>query len=255
MARAQGEAASRRAPAVALDEVPEARVGDVVRVPGPGFRFARARAVVAVLRQLRRPQPGEQAFLLGDAVEHLDRRVHDHVAAVDDALEDDLQHLAGRDAGVEGGAHRVLQRLMAPRHRVLSRQHQQPRAQVERRPAGNALHGEIEPELREMLVERVALRDAPFERLRLQLQPGVEGGGAVLGAKVGLGHGFSVGYPGSCRRSAIIVLPMGSRITMSAMSSSGVSWLLMITRLAPDCLASRGNDAAGSTTSDEPMAT
>src|SRR5262245_21589507 len=59
--------------------------------------------------------------------------------------------------------------------------------------------------------------------------------------------------PGSWRSSLRIVSPIGLRMTISAMSSRGVSWLLMITRLAPACLASRGNEAAGSTTRDDPM--
>ena len=53
VARAQRQPASRREPAVALDQALEARIGDVVRVPGPAFLLARALAVVAVERELR----------------------------------------------------------------------------------------------------------------------------------------------------------------------------------------------------------
>jgi hypothetical protein len=89
---------------------------------------------------------------------------------------------------MECGLDRILQRLMAFRHRVLADQHQQARSLVESRAPAKPLDGEVEPQLGEVRIDAVALRDPFGKGLRLQRHTGFESVGAVLGAEV-VGHG------------------------------------------------------------------
>jgi hypothetical protein len=147
-----------------------------------------ARAVVAVERQLRAPQPRKQPQLIRDAMKHLDCGLDGGVPAVHHALQNDFEHFAHRHGSRDCSAHGVLERAVAFRHHILADQHEQPRARVERRPPAQALDRKVEPEPGEMLVEAVTLGHACFESARLQREPGLVCIGAVLVAEIVRGH-------------------------------------------------------------------
>src|SRR5438105_4454571 len=152
-------------------------------MPRLALLLVRTRGIVAVERELRLAQLLHQPAFLSDTMKNLDCRIDDGVTAIHDALQNDLEYLARRNVDIQCGLYRVLERRMAPGHRVLAREHKKTCAQIQRRPLTDSRDRKIEPELREVLIEAVAVLDSAAERIRLNRMPGFEYARTILRRK------------------------------------------------------------------------
>ena len=124
--RPQGKSAADRLPAVAVEQIGQAGIDSIFGMPGLALFIQRTRAVHSVQRQLRFAQSFKQTRFFRDPVEKQEGRFDGRMAAVDHALEDDLENFAGGDIGRHRGSDGVFERALTLGHRELADQHQKP---------------------------------------------------------------------------------------------------------------------------------